>query len=182
MVEHIAHDGFVVGSNPTKPKNMELTPKKHKKTKIKSILKKTKILFLFHSIYENNKRWIKSEQNLFKNNLNFHWLDTSILSLILKNSVFFNLTNLISGSIILLYFKNFSSKKFLIKDFFKISAKLRMTCVIIKKRAYHLKSILNLTTLKFINNINSLASFLKHFLYILFLSSFLLLNKKITSK
>jgi len=161
---------------------MELKSKNYKSTKIKSILKKKKLIFLFHSIDVNSKRWVKIEQNLFKNNLSYYRIDLFLLNLILNNSIFLNLTNLIKGPIILIYFKKLFQKNFLLKDFFNIRNKLYMLSIILNKKLYSIQSILNLTTLKFINHMSYIKYFFKYFIRILFISSFLILNKKIISK
>jgi ribosomal protein L10 len=161
---------------------MELKSKNYKSTKIKSILKKKNLIFLFHSIDVNSKRWVKIEQNLFKNNLSYYRINIFLLNLILKTSIFLNLTNLIKGPVIYIYLKDIFQKNLLLKDFFNISNKLHMLCIIFKKKLYSIKSILNLTTLKFVNNINYIKYFLKYFIRTLFISSFLILNKKIISK
>ena len=130
----------------------------------------------------NSKRWVKIEQNLFKNNLSYYRIDLFLLNLILNNSIFLNLTNLIKGPIILIYFKKLFQKNFLLKDFFNIRNKLYMLSIILNKKLYSIQSILNLTTLKFINHMSYIKYFFKYFIRILFISSFLILNKKIISK
>ena len=41
MVERTAHNGLVVGSNPTEPKKMRLTARNHKLQKTKKYFQKT---------------------------------------------------------------------------------------------------------------------------------------------
>jgi hypothetical protein len=184
MVERTAHNGFVVGSIPTKLKFMELKLKNYKRIKIKKILKKIKMIFLFHSINENSKKWTLIEQNLFKNKFNYYKMNKSLSNLILKDSIFFNLVKLINGPILALHLNFFFEKKNLVKKIFDTNnnSNLYMLCLIFKNKFYHIKSLFNMIKFKFKYNIKFLIFFFKQWIYNLFVSNFLLLNKNIISK
>lgn len=103
MVERTAHNGLVVGSNPTKPKiNMDFNLKTYKHHKIKTSFQQFNLLFFLHSPFLNNKTSIKMNQKLLKFKLQHYKVSNKLFNNTIKNSVFTHLAVLIHASIILL--------------------------------------------------------------------------------
>jgi len=160
---------------------MKLILKNYKLAKIKSLIKTQKIIFLYHFTNETNKIWIKLEQYLFKKKLNYYKINSSLVNSLFKNSIYFNVNSLIYGPLVLIYLNCLFFINFLNKDY-KLNNKLHLFCIILNNKFYPIKLILNIKTFKFINYINNLFIFLNSYTNILFLSSLLLVNKKIISK
>lgn len=165
---------------------MQIKFKNYKLKKTKSILKKKDLIFLYHSINEKNQICLKTKQNLFKTilNLNYYKIDTSLLNLVLKNSIFFNLSNLIKGPIVIFYFNElFIKKNFLINKLFDITNNnMNILCLIFKNKIYHIKSLLSFLTFNFLTSVKYFIFFLKYFTNILFVTNFLILKLKKNSK
>lgn len=162
---------------------MKFNSKNYKIKKLKNILKKKKIIFFFQSTNEKCNKWILTEQKLLQHNIDYYKLNSSLANLVLNNSIFFNLSKLITGSIIVLYFDFFLNKKKFNKIFFDIKINnFYVLCLIFKNKFYHIKSISNLIFFKFINSIKLLTAFLKQLMVVLFLPKFFMINKKLFSK
>lgn len=161
---------------------MELILKNYKLAKIKSLVKTQKIIFLFHFTNDNNKKWIKLEQDMFNKKLKYYKIDSSLVNFLFKNSIYLNLNSLIYGPIVFIYLSKFFLFNYFLHKIYKLNNKLHLFCFILNKKLYSINSILNIKTFKFLNNINNLFIFFKHFISIIFLSSLLLLNKKLISK
>ena len=101
MVERAAHNGFVVGSIPTKPKNkkVKFTIKTYKLSKIKKHFKKSHFFFLYNTITPKNN--IKTTQELKKLDLKYYKLYNTLTRQTLKNSIYQNYQPLINGLVML---------------------------------------------------------------------------------
>lgn len=100
MVERTAHNGLVVGSNPTKPKKIYLvkfTSKDYKIKKTQNYLKTTNLFFIFNGINQNSINWIKTEQELKKINFNYYKIFNKTSTKIFKNSIYKNITPTINS-------------------------------------------------------------------------------------
>lgn len=82
---------------------MQFNLKRYKFKKIQYFFKNQNIFFLYNSTNLNFKNWIKIEQNLSKQNLKYFKIYNTLIKTFLKNSIFFNLTPLINGSVIIIY-------------------------------------------------------------------------------
>lgn len=103
MVERIAHNGFVVGSNPTKPifkiikTFMKLNSKIYKTTKTKNFIKTTNLFFFFNG---NNKKatdWIATERDLKNIHFQYYKIFNKIASKTFNNSIFKNFESTVNG-------------------------------------------------------------------------------------
>jgi hypothetical protein len=101
VVERTAHNGLVVGSNPTKPRlkyyNEEINSKRYKIIKTKNYLKNNNLFLFFSGINQNSTDWIKIEQKLKNLNLNYYKIFNRTSTQILKNSIFINTEPTING-------------------------------------------------------------------------------------
>lgn len=99
MVERTAHNGFVVGSNPTRPKifitHMEFELKTYKVFKIKYYLKKNIFFFFYTTTNLDLKNWLPVEQTLKKSNLNYYRLSNTLAIKTIKASIYTNFKQLI---------------------------------------------------------------------------------------
>jgi hypothetical protein len=157
---------------------MKLTLKNYKIKKIKLLIKEKNLLIFCNFINNNTKEFEKLKQKMLKKNLNFFKINSSLMCYLLKNSIYLNLKNLNVGSIMILHFN-------LLKLFNKLLFdsnynKLYFFCCVFNRKLYTLKLFLYLNTLKFVLNIELLYFYLKNYISVTFLSSFFLLNKKLS--
>jgi hypothetical protein len=152
---------------------MELKLKNYKLTKIRSLVKTRKILFFFHFTNVNNKIWINLEQDLFKKRIKSYKIDSSLVNFLLNRSIYLNLTSLIGGPLILLYFKSLSHFNYFLNKIFQFTNKLRLFGFIFQKNFYPVKLISSIKTFKFIHTISKLFFFFKQYISVIFLSSLL---------
>lgn len=105
MVERTAHNGLVVGSNPTKLK-MNFDLKSYKVFKTNTFLKENKYIFIYFCSNFSFEDWIHLERNLHKNGLKYHRIFNRIMVNQLRISVFKNFSFLINGPVLLVGFKS----------------------------------------------------------------------------
>lgn len=105
MVEHPAHNGKVVGSNPIKPNlnyKMKFTFKEYKNIKTKNYIKENNLFFFFNGININCYNWTFIKQNLQKINFNSYKISNKITINNLKKSIYKNIIPTINGVTFLL--------------------------------------------------------------------------------
>ena len=116
MVERAAHNGFVVGSNPARPKKfyfkfkllytkMYFNLKNYQVLKLKNYFKNKSLFVIFHCAKLNLKGWIKTEQKLKKLNLKYYKPLNKVTLKNLKNSVYSNYSSIINGFILFVSFE-----------------------------------------------------------------------------
>lgn len=151
-VERTAHNGFVVGSSPTKPKQkwMGFNLKTYKRLKIRHYFKKINLFFFFHGTCLNNANWVKVEQLLNEKELRYLRIMNTLLVAILKHSIFKNLTVLIHGPILLLHINNAKS---IIKKLNSINLWVSLLCLKLNNKIYSSKQISNLNKLSYSENV-----------------------------
>lgn len=170
MVERTAHNGFVVGSNPTKPtKNyyilMELKLNTYKFFRINCYLKNNNLFFIYNGNNLKTENWIKIEQELFKYNLKYFKLYNSLAKKTFKNSIFKNFLQIINGLIIVISFKK---NLINLKKLINFNKYLTLLCIRINDNIYSLKQIKNLITFNYKKGIIILFNILKIFTKICF--------------
>jgi hypothetical protein len=100
VVERTAHNGLVVGSNPTKPKIfMKFNSKNHKILKTENYLKNNNLFFFFSGINQNSNNWIKTEQGLKNMNFSYYKIFNRTSTKIFNNSIYKNNKFTINGII-----------------------------------------------------------------------------------
>ena len=89
----------VVGSSPTKPKNMEqtLNNKIYRIKKIKTYIKKNKFFIFYNGTNKNSNDWLLVKQELKKLNFEFYKIFNKAIDINLKNSLYFNISSRISA-------------------------------------------------------------------------------------
>ena len=111
MVERAAHNGFVVGSSPTRPiliifvkislknhiKFVDFNSKDYQILKLKRYFKNNGFFFLTHSAKPNLKQWVVMEQNLKKLKLDYYKTLNSTAFKTLDNSIYCNSKSVITG-------------------------------------------------------------------------------------
>jgi len=135
---------------------MDFNLKTYKLLKIKHYIRTRNVLFFFHGISTNNKNWIKIEQILVNNELDYYRIYNSIASNTLNNSVFKSLTPLINGPIILINDQNFKKFSIVPKKLKKVNLPMHFLCLKLNDKLYTKKQINNLTKLTYIENVSSL--------------------------
>ena len=100
MVERAAHNGFVVGSIPTKPKyKVKFTVKTYKYLTLKTYFKKFRFFFLYNTTIQKNN--FKITQELKKLELKYWKLYNTLTVLIMQTSIYRNYTSLINGLVMI---------------------------------------------------------------------------------
>ena len=111
MVEHAAHNGFVVGSIPTEPiflniiKIVYFTLKNYQILKLKNYFKTKSLFIVFHCVKLDLKEWADTEQELKKLKVNYYKFLKNILVKELKNSIYCNYHYVINGSTMFIGFE-----------------------------------------------------------------------------
>ena len=105
MVERTAHNGLVVGSSPTKPKNLSLYKmdhnlKKYRVLKVKNNFKNSDLLFFYHSSKIKSNKWMLTEQHLKKIKLEYNQIYNGTAIKTINKSIYLNIKQIISGVII----------------------------------------------------------------------------------
>ena len=104
MVERTAHNGLVVGSNPTKPKKlsyckMDHNLKKYRVLKIKNNFKNSDLLFFYHSSKIKSNKLVFAEQHFKKIKLNCNQIYNGTTIKTINNSIYSNINQTVSGII-----------------------------------------------------------------------------------
>ena len=163
MVERTAHNGLVVGSNPTKPKinNMDFNLKTYKHHKIKTSFQQFNLLFFLHSPFLNSKISIKMNQKLLKFNLQHYKVSNKLFNNTIKNSVFTHLAVSIHASIVLLHSSQSISSY---TQLTKINS-LTLLSLRLNNKIYSKKQLKKLKKISYLQNVlilhNSIKTFIK---------------------
>lgn len=148
MVERTAHNGLVVGSNPTKPK-MKIFLKNYKTETTKKYIKLNKLMLIFNGINLDSNNWLTTEQT-FKN-LNIKYLKvynkTSIN--LLNDSIYKNLKFLINSITMFIIINNF--KRFTLTTNFDPLVFIFLALKL-NNKIYTNKQIKNLSSYKYIDS------------------------------
>lgn len=105
VVERTAHDGSVVGSNPTRlilkiiTMKSKLRVNKYKINLIKKLLEK-ETFFLFQTTNLSNNSFKELKSIFIKKNLNSFKISTKLVQILIKNSKLKNILNLVEGPIL----------------------------------------------------------------------------------
>lgn len=152
MVERTAHNGLVVGSNPTKLKiKVESIFKIYQKNKTKKYIKSTKLFFFYNGIYKNSDEWILIKQEIKTLNYQYKNMYNKLVCLTLKNSIYFNISSIITGVTFFVKPNNKNqklTKKTLINkldSFFLLGIKLN-------NKIYLIKLLQNINSLDYLDN------------------------------
>ena len=81
---------------------MDFNLKKYRVLKVKKKLKKSELIFFFNSAKINSNKWIKIEKQLKKLKLKYHQIFNNTTLKTIKNSIYINLNQLISGVLLLI--------------------------------------------------------------------------------
>ena len=138
---------------------MQFNLKRYKFKKIEYFFKNQPIFFLYNSTNLNFKNWIKIEQSLKKNNFKSYKIYNTLMKTFIKNSIFFNLTPLINGSIILVYTNNKNDIN--IQKILNIHPLFTFLCLKFNKSIYSKDQVKNMTILNYFKNMKILNQSLK---------------------
>lgn len=143
---------------------MNFKLKKIKTFKIKTSLKKDKLLIFFHSIRLQSKEWVKVEQNLQTLKLSYYQICNSTSFKIFKTSIFKNFTQIITSSLTLFLKPKFKTTVYDINKLNKDLTSL-FICLIFKlnNKFYYTNQINNLRTLCYKNNILYLQNIIEKY-------------------
>lgn len=129
---------------------MDFNLKTYKRLKIKYYFKAVNFFFFFHGTSLNNENWIKIEQTLVENRLQYFRVYNTLMVGILKDSIFKNLAILIHGPIILL---NNENTKLTLKKLKNSNPLMSLLCLKINNKIYSKKQIENLQELSYTGNV-----------------------------
>lgn len=130
--------------------------------KIKSYLKSNDLLLFSNGIRQNTANWIQTEQGLKKLNLIFYKTYNKLTIKVLKNSTFFNFTQLISGPF---FFFKLKQKLLSINKNILFSEKLKsllfaLLALKLNNKLYSLVQLKNLTSLNYKSNMSLFYQYL----------------------
>lgn len=103
MVEHTAHNGTDVGSNPAKLKNfiyirMKFNLKTYQEQKTKRYVKDSKFILLSINANQKSQNWIVTEQELLKLKLRYYKIYNKTTKKIIRNSIYSNFVNVVGST------------------------------------------------------------------------------------
>ena len=184
MVERAAHDGFVVGSSPAKPKfvhiilEMDFNSKGYQNAKLKNFFKTNGFFLWFHSAKLDLNHWIHIEQNLKKLKLNYSKALNGITLKLFKNSIYTNVSPVVCSFVLFINpnFKTTEIKLDLIKKDLKPSFKL--ISVKLNNKIYSTSQLKGLNDFSYKKNVFNLYNSLDQHLK----TSYVLTKKKVVSK
>ena len=132
---------------------MKLTTKKYKTNKTLNYIKTNSLFLIFNGINSNASNWIKTEQELYKNNVNCHRIFNKTSEKTLTNSVFYPMKSNVNGTVFFIkptHNIQVLSKKTL---FTKLEL-LRLTLVAVKfnNKVNTVKQLQNLNSLDYKDN------------------------------
>ena len=173
VVERTAHNGFVVGSNPTKLIiffviiKMKLKLKNFNYLKTANYLYNYKLAFFFQGINLKASPWTIIEHNFSKKKLRYYKLNNSITSFCLKNSIFKNVITLINSTNFLINFENNYNlnnlfHKLLTLDslFYLLLVRLNNKLYVVNKQFFFINLNYKLTIKKFVLSLAKLSKIL----------------------
>ena len=188
MVERAAHDGFVVGSSPTKPiiqtityivvLEMDFNSKDYQNVKLKNFFKTNGFFLWFHSAKLDLNQWIHTEQNLKKLKLNYSKALNGITLKLFKESIYKNMSPIVC-SFVLFINSNFKTTELQLNSVKKdLKPSFKLIAVKLNNKIYsksQLKGINDFSYKKSVLNLyGSLDQHLK--------TSYVLTKKKVASK
>ena len=167
MVEHTAHNGTDVGSNPAKPKfkkatqsYMQLNFRKYQKIQTKAILKKNNFLLFTIGANQNSYNWIVLEQNLHKLSLAYTKTYNNVTTKIFQDSVARKLKNTINSTFFFLKHKNAAQiiKSNLLNEI--NTNKFNVIALKLNKRLYAVSQLKTMKSFHYKKNISIMYQFL----------------------
>ena len=179
MVEHAAHDSFVVGSNPAKLSfKMDFNSKNYQNVKLRKKFQTNGFFFLFHSAKLDLNQWLQTEQNLKKLKLNYSKALNGITLKLFENSIFKNLSLTICSFVLFINpnFKTTELQLSLMKKDLKPS--FQLISVKLNNKIYATSQLKALNILSYKKNMFELHKSLDQHLK----TSYLLTKKKAISK
>lgn len=156
MVEHTAHNGLVVGSSPSK---LKIKLNYYKFLKIKTSLKKNKLIIFYNIKDLDSKIWFTVKKLLKNSNLKYSRLQNKITKKILNQSIFKKFKSIISNTIIIGIFKVLINLAF--STFFIINNFLTFIAIKLNKTFYLLNQIKNIQFVNYKIVIITFYTFLK---------------------
>ena len=134
MVERTAHNGFVVGSSPTKLSKMKFELKNYRYFKAGKLLKSNKYVFMYFCPNLNNFDWTKIEQKFSKNGMTYYRVYNTITKRKLGKSIFKHNSFLINGPIIFIFLKENQDAS--MKQLLEFSEKMSLLAIKVKNKFY----------------------------------------------
>ena len=164
LVEHTAHNGTDVGSNPAKPKQnlykMQLNLKSYQINKTKQYLKEKSFVFFSIGANQNAQNWIETEQGLNRLKLNYHKTYNNIAIKIARNSIYKNSSNLIASTFFFIEpsEKRLSSKKNVLSGL--NSVLFDVLSIKLNKKIYSVSQLKHMTSFSYKTNMSVMYQFL----------------------
>lgn len=178
MVEHTAHNGFVVGSIPTKLKlqiSMKLNFKTHKMQKYKLYLLTEPLFFIYSSKNQKFDKWIDQEQEFKNLDLTYLKISNNLLAVLLVKTILKNFKSINLGLIIFIKFNFFLKKK--VKNI-KMFSSFNLLCMKLNNKIYTVYEFDFIKTLNYKGSINIFYKKLKYFSQFFNKICFIFYNKK----
>ena len=143
---------------------MRLHLKNHCEFKIRNHFKNQNLLFFYHVSKQKSTNWVLFEQKLKTLNLKFYRPSNNVMRRVLKESIYSNLKNLISGAIVILKLEK-DKKKMNIEKLRKKINKEESICLAVKieDKIYSNDLIKTCSSISYRTNILKLTSLLSKF-------------------
>lgn len=130
--------------------------------KIKRALKNTNLIFFFFLTNLNSKNQLELEKKLLQNNLKLCKNRNKIIHKVIKNSIFFNLSTLITGPLCIVE----STKKTNVQKLLTLDPHIPLLAIKLNKKIYSNIQIKSISTLDYKDNIRILNKTFKRLLKI----------------
>ena len=128
---------------------MDFNLKKYRVLKVKKKLKKSELIFFFNSAKIKSNKWIKIEKQLKKLKLEYYQIFNNTTLKTIKNSIYTNINQIVSGVILLIkpIHKSTQIELKVIKKF--LDSLFVLLCIKLNNKIYTTTQLKNLNTLSY---------------------------------
>jgi hypothetical protein len=128
---------------------MDFNLKKYRVLKVKKIFKKSELIFFFNSAKIKSNKWIKIEKQLKKLKLEYYQIFNNTTFKTIKNSIYTNINQIVSGVILLIkpIHKSTQIELKVIKKF--LDSLFVLLCIKLNNKVYTTTQLKNLNTLSY---------------------------------
>ena len=184
MVERTAHNGFVVGSNPTGPIlkfytvlfNMDFNLKTYQIIKLKKYFKNQSFFLLFHAAKLNETKWTIVKQDLKKLKLKYYKPLNKSTAKTLRYSVYKNFSSNVTGFVLFIN-SSYKTTRLNLQAIVKsLKPSFVLTSMKLNNKIYPLSQLKGLNELSYKKSVFNLHKKLDKLLK----TSYVLTNKKVS--
>ena len=139
---------------------MKFELKNYKLKKAINYYKKTPIFFIFNVSNVDSKNWLKTEQNFYKHDLKYSKVYNTLLTKVVKKSIFQKIDLIVNNFTCFVYFEN-NPKELTFQKLITLSPFMSFLGLKLNHKIYSLPQLQNVSTLDYKKNVNTLNKLMK---------------------